>query len=168
MTRGRQIVALALAVVVAVWVVRVWFPSDRQLIERQLNTLAEAASVSGSETPMVRMAGAARVAKCFTDDVIISATDQSSTIGGRDAVMGLAAQARATSGPLKVSFDDVQIAVADSSTATAYMTVTISSTGANGSTLVDARELNVTFRKVARGEWLIARVDALHTLERPK
>lgn len=167
MTRGRQILALALAVVVAVWVVRVWLPSDRQLIERQLNSLAAAASVSGAETPVVRMTGAARVAKFFTDDVIVSANDQSSTIGGRDAVMALAAQARATSGPLKVSFDDVQIAVADPSTATAYMTVTISSADRNGSSLVDARELNVTFRKVAR-EWLIARVDALRTLERPK
>jgi ketosteroid isomerase-like protein len=152
------------AALVAV-VVRLWPPNDRRLIEGQLGRLATAASVSGAETVVVQAAGAARVAAFFTDDVMISADDQSSTVGGRDAVMALAAQARAASRALRVAFNDVQIAVNGPSTATAYLTVTISGASPGGEKLVDAREVNLAFRKVG-GTWLIARVDALRTLER--
>ena len=165
MSRGRVIGLLVLAATVVAGTVWIWPPSDRRLIEKQLGGLAAAASVNGAETSVLQAAGAARVAAFFTDDAIISADERSSTVGGRDAVMALAAQARAASRALRVEFKDVQIAVSGPSTATAYLTVTISGASPGGETLVDAREVTVAFRKAGR-TWLIARVDALRTLER--
>ena len=165
MSRTWKVGLLLLVAAVVAGTVRAWLASDRRLIERQLDRLAAAASVIGSEVPVARMAAAARVGEFFTSDVIISADDGSSTIGGRDAVTALAMQARGASGALRVSFDDVQIALTDSTGATVYMTASASSRDAQGAGLLDAREVSVTLRKV-EGAWLIARVDVLRTLER--
>jgi ketosteroid isomerase-like protein len=101
----------------------------------------------------------------FTDDVIIMIDARSSTIGGRDAVVALAAQARAASRTLAVEFDDLQIAMTGPSAATVYTTIAVTGADPGGERLVDAREIMIECRKVG-STWLIARVAALRTLER--
>ena len=165
MSRVLRIGLVVLVAAVAAGLARSWLVSDRRLIARQLDDLAVTLSVEGNEAPVARMAAAARVGRFVTDDVIISADGGSSTVEGRDGVVALAAQARGASGALRVSFDDVQIALTDPTGATVYMTASASSRDAQGASLLDAREVSVTLRKV-EGAWLIARVDVLRTLER--
>jgi ketosteroid isomerase-like protein len=165
LSRGRLSALLVLAAAVVAGAVHLWPQSDRRLIETQLDRLAAAASVEGTETPLMRAASAARMGAFFTDDVIIMIDARSSTIGGRDAVVALAAQARAASRTLAVEFDDLQIAMTGPSAATVYTTIAVTGADPGGERLVDAREIMIECRKVG-STWLIARVAALRTLER--
>lgn len=160
-----HVLVVLLGAALAALALRGYLTSDRRQIERQFENLAEAASVEGTESPLEQIAQAAQVARFFTDDVVLRlGQDSSSVIAGRDALVALAAQARRR-GPLQVTFDDVQVSVSGPESAAVYTTVT--ATGVNVQRdVVEAREVSVTLRKVA-GEWLIARVDGIRTLERP-
>ena len=98
MTIGKKLVALGLVIAAVTIAARLYFPSDRRQILRQLDGLSRAASVGGVEAPVVRLANAMRVANYFTEDAVIRMEEASSTIGGRAALATLVAQARAVSG----------------------------------------------------------------------
>jgi len=160
-----RLLVLLLVAGLAILALRGYLESDRRQIERQFERLAEAASVQGTESPIEQIAQAAQVVRFFTNDVVLRlGQDSSSVIAGRDALVALAAQARRR-GPLQVMFDDVQVSVGGPDSASVYATVT--ATGANlQSEVVEAREISVTLQKVD-GDWLIARVEGVRTLERP-
>jgi ketosteroid isomerase-like protein len=160
-----RLLVLLLVAGLAVLALRGYLESDRRQIERQFERLAEAASVQGTESPIEQIAQAAQVARFFTNDVVLRlGQDSSSVIAGRDALVALAAQARRR-GAMQVMFDDVQVSVGGPDSASVYTTVT--ATGANlQSEVVEAREISVTLQKVD-GDWLIARVEGVRTLERP-
>jgi ketosteroid isomerase-like protein len=160
-----RLLVLLLVSGLAILALRGYLESDRRQIERQFERLAEAASVQGTESPIEQIAQAAQVVRFFTKDVVLRlGQDSSSVIAGRDALVALAAQARRR-GPLQVMFDDVQVSVGGPDSASVYATVT--ATGANlQSEVVEAREISVTLQKVD-GDWLIARVEGVRTLERP-
>lgn len=145
---------------------RACFWSDRRLIRNLLEEAAAEASITGRETPIERMAGAARVARFFTEDAMIRLDQGASMVGGRNAIMGLAAQMRSASGPLRVSVQDVQITLNRPATATARLTVIVS--GADlGGRVTAAREVSVALRKES-GAWLIGGVETVSALQRPK
>jgi len=160
-----RLLVLLLVAGLAILALRGYLESDRRQIERQFERLAEAASVQGTESPIAQIAQAAQVARFFTDDIVLRlGQDSSSVIAGRDALVALAAQARRR-GAMQVMFDDVQVSVGGPDSASVYTTVT--ATGASlQSEVVEAREISVTLQKVD-GEWLIARVEGVRTLERP-
>jgi len=147
----------------------VLFGEERE-IARRLNELAETASVDVDENPVIRMANAARVGRYFTEDGLIERGENAAPIQGRGAVVALAAQARTAVEDLRIRFTDVEIRVSGSDTAVAHLTLVVSGRGeekpSTGSS-IDARELRLTFRKID-GDWLIARVESLETLERPE
>jgi hypothetical protein len=153
------------------------FGGEEGRIVRMLEAAAEDASVESEESPVVRMAGAARLGRYFTEDFAVGAEVSPGTIRGRDGVVAVAAQARAAVAGLRVRVTDVDVTLSSPDTATAYLTLTVSgrepAPGGVGapspqapSGMLDARELLVTLRHVD-GDWLIARVDPLSTLERP-
>lgn len=171
--------------------------SEERKIARRLDGLADRVSADSEENPVIQMAGAARLGQYFTEDVVIDVGGGSEPIRRRDSVTALAAQARAAIQGLKVNFEDVDITVSASDTATAHLTLVVSgrernraasspdagSTGAGvqggggpglglqgvgaPSLGFDARELAITFKQVD-GEWFIAHVEILKTLERPQ
>lgn len=146
----------AVAVVVAVAYLR----SDRRQIHRQLDALAETASVAGSQSDFERLARAARLAGFFTEDVVIRRSeDNSAFVGGRGAVAGMASQVAAAHRAMNVSISNVEITIADAANATADMTVVVSTNDADVES-VDLREAAVTFRKV-NGTWLISQAQVL-------
>ena len=162
--RGLKLFAVAAAVIVAGLVARNYFFGDRRQIQRQLDELAETASVNPAETGIDRLARASRLGRFFTEDVMIRTSQSAeSFVGGRQAVMGMAAQTAAAYGPVTVAFDDVQIGLTDSSTAAVYVTATIAENNPQGR-LLEAREVSVTFKKT-NGEWLISQAEVLRPNE---
>lgn len=159
---GRKFVAVALALAIAVIAARSFWLSDAREIRRRLNALAETASAARGETDIERLARLARLGKFFSDDVILR-NDVSSFVGGRQAVVGLALQGAAAYGRMAVSFDDVQIALIDATTATVYMTLRVSGddpqTGGP-----EPRQVSATLSKL-NGEWLVSRDKLLRALE---
>ena len=159
---SRRFVAVGVALAVAVMAARSWWLSDAREIRRRLDVLAETASAAGGETHIERLARLARLGEFFTDDVILR-KDVSSFVGGRQAVVGLALQGAAAYGRMAVSFDEVQIALTDATTATVYMTMKVS--GDNPQTGVpEPRQVSATLSKI-NGEWLVSRGEVLRTLE---
>ena len=194
-TFDRSVVVVLVAVAFAPGCVL--FPSEEQKIVRRLEELADAASADTEPNPIIQMASAARVGRYFTEDVVVDRGDGSEPLRGRDSITALAAQARTAIQDLNVRFTDVDIMVPTADSATAHLTLVISGRERNnaasspdarpsgssvpgrmtpGSSLLgvgapgshfDACELNVTLTKVD-GEWLIARVERVRTLERPQ
>lgn len=162
MPAGRKVVAIAVALAMAVMAARSFWLRDAREIRRRLDVLAETASATRDETDIERIARLARLGKFFSDDVILR-KDVSSFVGGRQAVVGLALQGASAYGRMAVSFDDVQIALTDATTATVYMTMRVS--GDNPQTgLLEPRQVSATLSKV-NGEWLVSRGEVLRTLE---
>lgn len=160
-----RLLGLLMAAGVAILALRAYLESDRRQIERQFQRLAEAASVQGTESPIEQIAQAAQLTRFFTKDVVLRlGQDSSSIIAGRDALVAVAAQAR-RSGPLEVMFNDLQVSVSDPETAAVYTTVTVTRANLQND-VVEAREVSVALQKVD-GEWLVARVEGVRTLERP-
>jgi hypothetical protein len=157
---------------------RLW--GEEGKIARRLDELAKAASADGEENPVVQMAAGARVARYFSENAVIDRGEGTAPLG-RESIATIAAQARAAMPRLKVRFEDVTITLDSSTSAGAHTTLVIAGGSApapDGDVAgfkpgpareagLDARELKVTLEKVD-GEWVIARVDALETLERPK
>ena len=154
-----RLLGLAVAVV-AVVMAAAYFWGDRRQIRRQLDALAETASVNGSESDIDRLVRTARIGGFFTEDVVIRRSeDNSAFVGGRRAVAGMAAQAAAGHHTMKVAIDNVEITLADASTATADMTVVVTTSNPEAES-VDLREVTTTLRKV-NGTWLISQAQVL-------
>lgn len=151
------------------------FGSEERHVVRTLEAAARAASVEGDETAVARMAGAVRVGRYFAEDFEMDGSVETGTLHGRDEVVALAARARSAVAGLQVGVADVDVTLPAPDTATAYLTLTVTGRGTPAGRpgpareapegLLDARELLVTLRRV-HGDWLIARVDPVSTLER--
>jgi ketosteroid isomerase-like protein len=150
------------------------FSTEERRIVRRLEALADAASVTGEERPVVRLAGAARVGRYFTEDATVDAGEGRGPLLGRDAVAAVAGQARMAIDDLQVRVEDVEVALDTPDTATAHLTLVVSGRRVAGAArdpaaagLLDAREVLVTLRRVG-DDWLVASVAPLRTLERPR
>ena len=145
----------AIIVIVAAVAAVLYLRGDRRQIRRQLDSLATTASVRGTESDIDRLARAARLGGFFTEDVVIRRSeDNSAFVGGRPAVAGMAAQVASQNRTMKVSIKNVDIAIADGSTATADMTVVVAMSNPETES-VDLREVMASLRKV-NGTWLIS------------
>ncbi len=148
----------AIIVIAAAVVAVVYLRSDRRQIRRQLDLLATTASVNGSESDIERLARAARLGGFFTEDVVIRRSeDNSAFVGGRPAVAGMAAQVASQNRTMDVSIKNVDVTIADGSTATADMTVVVSMSNPQTES-VDLREVMASLRKV-NGTWLISQAE---------
>ena len=85
-------VGAVLVVGAAVWGYGLLFPSPEDEIRRQLDALAEVASVAPGATNLERMARAARLGRFVGEDVVIDLGGRLSAARGRQAVVGVAAR----------------------------------------------------------------------------
>ena len=167
MTKAHRLVGAVLTVGAAVWGYGLLFPSPEDAIRRQLDALAEAASVAPGETNLERMARAARLGRFVTEDVVIDLGGRLSAARGRQAVIGVAAREPVSADGVAFQFLDERIVLAgDAVSATA--TLTVRGTGSNlvtGDEWVDAIELDMRWRDVD-DEWLVAAVIAVELIRR--
>lgn len=132
-----------------------YYLGDKRQIRHQLDALATAATVNGTESDVERLARAARIGSFFTEDVVIRRTeDNSAFVGGRRGVAEMATAAAAAHRTMKVSISNVDIAIADGSTATAHLTVVVSMDNPEAES-VNVRQVTATLRRV-NGAWLIS------------
>jgi len=153
----RSIIVAALAVAVAFWLWRVFFPGDEALIRRQLVELAEAASFPPNEAPLAKVANAGKVAGHFTVDVELALNHWDAGqvhLKGRDELREAAVGARSTLNSLQVAVENVVITLdPEPGHATARLSLLVR---AGGESERRTLELQLALRKVD-SDWLIHR-----------
>jgi hypothetical protein len=158
-------------VIVAVMAVGGWygwhwlFPDDEAMIRAVLTRIEESIGGSGTEGDLGRLAKVAALRSELDQKITIDAGPPFSRLSGRDAVLGAAARLNTSVPDLEIRFVDVQVSLAaDRRTANAYMTAEASFHDARSGQAFEARELDVTFRKLD-GAWVIAEANLVRTLE---
>ena len=145
----------------------VLLPSEEDRIRRQLDDLAETASVEAGESPLIRTARAARIANHFTQHAHVDLGGPFEPLQGRAALTALVVGLRLPQEGIAVEILDTAVRVDGSSTgATASMTAQVSTRATARDALLEAREVAVRLRKVD-GEWLVDDMRAVDTIERP-
>jgi hypothetical protein len=160
--------ALVLALAGLGYVLYSWYwPGDEGRIQEALDDLAATVGEPGGDG-LGQMARAARIGSFFARDVVIDLGQPYARIEGRDTLMALAAKMQVPGEGLDVRFVDVSIDVAPGGTdAVVHLTATVASRGRPFDSGLDAKELEMNWRKVD-DTWLIAHVTGVSTLERPR
>jgi len=162
-----RIVAILVALAAAYYAYRWCFPDDEAVIRTRLDDLAATVSHSSAEG-FAQLTRAAKFGTFFTEDVVIEIGGGVASIRGRDTVMALAAKAQVPGEGFTIRFVDVTVVVDPSGlSALATMTATAQGRSLGDYQAIDARELEMGWRKVD-GEWQIDRVTGVETLQRPK
>ena len=159
----RVVLVVALAAL-GFWLWTVLFPGPEKIIHRRLAELARTASFSGGESDLARLAAARSLAGFFSTNVEINLDFPRfghRDLMDREEITQAALAARLRGGGLQVRFPDINLTVApDRQSAVADLTVQADVPGEPDALV---QEMKFTFRKIA-GEWLITRVESVHTL----
>jgi hypothetical protein len=158
---------LIVAAAAAVWFGYRWlFPDDEAQIRGVLERIAGAVSSGAAEEGDVsRLARAAGVRNYLDPHITVDAGPPFNRMSGRDAIIGTLARLNRTAGDLEVGFDDVQITVdAERDTAKVYLTAEARYRDGGGARGLEARELDVTFRRL-EGDWVVSNVALIRTLD---
>jgi hypothetical protein len=147
----------------------VWFLAlgEEARVRRQLDPLAETASVEPGESALIRAARATRVARYFTEHARLDLGEPYRPIEGRDALMGLASAIRLPPGGILVEIKTAALTLDEAAKrATVEMTAEVesaSSSSGGGERLLDGREFLVRLVMVD-GEWLIEEMRAIRVV----
>ena len=165
MKRIVSILAVVLLAALGFWLCRELFPSDESRLRGLLADVAKAASLKGNENPLVRLAGANKLAGFFSEDAVVhidASGLEGKQIQGREELRQTVAAARASLQSAEVQFPDAQLEIAPNrESATAEVTATAD---INGEKNTVVQELKVLFKKID-GQWKITQVDTVHTLQ---
>ena len=163
MTRRLVVIAFALAVLWFGW--RWLFPSDEVAIHRVLDRIARAAgSGPAGEGDVARIARSVSIRSALDPEITIDAGPPFHVTSGREVLLGTVARLNTTMEDLEVRFADVQISVDPSRTsAKVYTTAEALFREASGDRGVEARELDLTFRRL-EGDWVVSGIAAVRTL----
>jgi len=168
MNRLPQIVIIVALVALGYFGYR-WYAGsgDEGRIRAALEELAATVSEPGAEG-LGQVTHAAALGGFFAPDVEVDLGAPFTPFRGRDTIMAMAAKAAVPGQGLDVRFVDVEVEVAPGGTdATTRMTATVADRGGRAQGGIDARELEMTWRKTD-GQWVIARVTGIETLQRPR
>ena len=160
-----RLVLLIAVIAAGVWLWTVLFPGPEKIILQRLAQVADSASFSPGENPLLTAARAERLGDFFSTNVEVRLDvpgHGQQVFSGRDEIVQTAAAVRSViPGGLKVGLTDVTVAVAaDQQSATADVTV---KTQAAGEKDFNAQEVKFTLQKIA-GDWLITRVETVRSL----
>jgi hypothetical protein len=161
----KRVVIIACAVA-ALWFGWRWaFPSDEVQIHGVLDRIAKAAgSGAVGESDVARITRSMSIRSALDPAITVDAGPPFHTTSGRDVLIGTVARLNNTMKDLEIRFADVQISVDPSRTsATVYATAEALFHDARGDRGLEARELDLTFRRL-EGDWVVSRVAPVHTL----
>ena len=159
-------IAIITVAVGAIWFASRWlFPSDEAQIERVLQRVARAAGRGeAGEGEVARIARSVSIRSALDPAITIDAGPPFQQTSGRDVLIGAVARLNTTVNDLEIRFADVQISVDPSRTsAQVYTTAEALFRDARGERGLEARELDLTFRRL-EGDWVISRVVPVATL----
>ena len=161
LVRGALLAAL---IVAGIWGWRILFPGAEQVIRKQLNDLAKAASFRANEGPLAKLSNAQKLTTFCTSDVEITVEGPGrspQTFSGREELVQTAAGIRSFVGSMTVEFLDTTITVVPGQPiAFANLTLKVNASGEKDFLV---QELKFTFKKID-GHWLISRVETVKTL----
>ena len=162
---------IARAVMIALIVAGAWFgwrwlfPSDEAQIHAVLDRIAEAVGTGAQEGEIERLARAASLRNHLDAGITVDAGPPFKDLSGRDVIIGTVSRLNSTIRDLEIRFVDVQISIPpDRSTANVYMTAEARFRGPQDEPSLEARELDVLFRKI-EGNWVVSEVAFVRTLE---
>jgi len=165
MPRVAAIVLTAVAVAAGAWFLL--SPADSgAAVRARLQALADMVNRSTVDG-LGPDARSVQLGAFFAEDVDVDLGRGAAPIHGRDTVIGMAERLQPRTAAFQVKFADVGIAMAPSG-ATADVHLTAEFLRRNittGEQTLDAREFTIGMRRVG-GEWQIARVTAVDTLEK--
>lgn len=162
---SQRLIAVAVIGVVLWFGWRYFFPSDEAQIRGTLERIAEAVGSGDAEQGQVaRIARAASMRNELDSQIVVEAGPPFSQITGRDAVVAAVARLNSSIRDLEVALNDVQVSVApDRATARAALTVEARFRDERGEPVVDARELEVAFRRLDE-DWVVSQVALVRAL----
>lgn len=163
MTLWRLLLLAALSA--AAWFGWRWiFPDDETRIRAVLDRIAGTVSGGIEESEVGRLARAASIRNALDPEITVDAGPPFSQLAGRDTILASVARFTSTARDLTVSFDDVAVRVSpERTTANVHLTALARFRGAAGDRELEARELDVTFRR-RDGDWVVASVTLVPTL----
>jgi SnoaL-like protein len=164
----QRIAAIVLAVVGLA--IGAWFllsPDDEgAAVRTRLQALADMVNRSTVDGLGPEARGA-QLGAFFTEDVDVDLGKSAAPIHGRDTVIGMADRLQPRTSAFQLKFEDVGVAmVPGGETANVHLTAEfIRRSITTGEQTLDAREFTIGMRRVG-GQWQIARVTAVDTLEK--
>lgn len=160
-----RLVLLAAVAALGFWLWVVFFPSPEKLVRQQISSLATTATVGASDSNLVRVGKAQKLASLFAADaqVILDVTGQAArTLSGRDEIRETALGGFVSLTALNVQFLDVTVRLgADQLTAEVSCTVRVTT---GDSQDFGVQEMHFQLRKID-GTWLITRAETVKTLQ---
>ena len=162
-------IAAIVSVVVAL-ALGAWFllapADDGAMVRARLQALSDMVNRSTVDG-LGPQARSAQLGAFFAEDVDVDLGHGAAPIRGRDTVIGMAERLQPRTAAFRLEFEDVSVALAPSGeTADVHLTAEfIRRSITTGEESLDAREFTIGMRRVA-GEWQIARVTAVDTLEK--
>src|SRR6266849_350770 len=121
-----RIVLTAAVIAAGIWTWCTFFPNHEQLIRKRLNEVAQVASFSGNEAPLMTVKNCQKLASFCTPDVEITVEVRGHSqekLSGREDLLQKAIAARSLAAGLTVEFLDINVTVApDNKSAVANLT----------------------------------------------
>jgi len=153
---------LGALVCLAGWFVWEFFPGDKRLILRRLDSLAALASVREDSPPLSRFATTERLRDFFDPAVVLHLNLEpygEHFFSGRDELMDVLRAARTHLREANFHLFDITVEIgADRKTATAMMSA---SSNLNGEANAISQQVEMILKKTD-ATWVIARVDTVH------
>lgn len=163
---GQRLLLVVVGLAVLWFGYRRLFPDDEARIRAVLEQIADAVgSGAGDESDVSRLARAGSMRNHLEPQITVDAGPPFSRMIGRDTIVGTVARLRGSVDDLEVEFDDVQVAIGpDHTTARVYLTAEARYRDGSGARGLEARELDLTFRKL-EDKWVVASIALVRTLE---
>ncbi len=162
MTKWAVRVGLLVALcALAIWLWRVLVPTQEQIIRKRLIHIAQLASFSTGQSPLVKLANAQELSNlCAPDaEIAVDIPGHSHRFSGRDEIREAALGARSAASTFHVEFLDISVTLGpDKQSAEAHLTAKGQMQGEQV-----VQELKFTFKKI-EGKWLIQHVETVKTL----
>lgn len=140
-------------------------PTPERQIRKQLETAVRSASFGPNQGMLAKVAGASRLADCFTTNVEINIDvpgRQEHRLASRVEIQQAAMALRASVQSVSVALPDITIVVnPDKESATADVTLEVRIAGESDMNVQEAR---ITLRKI-NGDWLITKAETVKTLQ---
>ena len=161
------ILNLALLLGVAALLIWKYFPNEEKAIRQRLAQVAEKISTGANDSMLVRVAEASSLREYFTQDVIIAVERKGGEVisqQGRDELIEGIKVAKGNADLLRQAefkFLDVQVKRMEADAATVYLTIL---GDVNGEKNAVTQETVVEMKKTD-GDWLIAKVETIRTLQ---
>lgn len=154
----RSLLIAAIAIL-GFWLWTVFFPNPEKAIRKQLDSLAQTASIKSDDGAIVRLAAAHKIPEYFSPDsrIILNIPQfRSQTLEGREDISEAAALIQSRLKSVKIEFLDLNVTVGlEKKTAQVELTAKITFPGDEDLT---AMELKLLLKQID-GQWLITRVE---------